>query len=54
MRRGSPYFEFNVTVAGMTYNATRRGWDYQVTEGDTGLKYPNWVVETDLKRAGSR
>ena len=51
MRRGSPYFEFNVTVADLVYNDDRKGWDYRVTDDSTGLLYPSWISERDLKRA---
>ena len=49
-RTPSPWFEFNVTVVDLTYNETRRGWDYQVRDDSTKLVYPNWVAEKDLKR----
>ena len=51
MRRGSPYFEYAVTVVDLTYNEDRKGWDYQVKDDGTGILWTSWVAERDLKRA---
>ena len=51
MRRGSPWFEYAVTVINLIYNEDRKGWDYQVKDDSSGLMWPSWVKETDFESA---
>lgn len=43
-------FEFFVFVVESEYDDVRGGWNYIVKEDD-GTKHPDWVKETDLRRA---